>query len=299
MHQDAHEMLNFLLNSIVEVLARHKKEFSDKLKPFTIPPVPPILSLPEASSLKKGGGEEVGVVVAHLRGERMGVWDARGGSSGGTDVGLTQFRMKVKKLPNVLAVHLKRFKYQERLGRYIKLSYRVLFPLELRLFNTADDATDSDRLYKLFAFIVHVGSGPYHGHYVTVVKSYDQWFLFDDDEVRPLDEADLQRYYGDTPNVGCGYIFFYMADGYDATELVRSMVPDDYQIPSQDQPDVVVSPDSGEPPTSPSVSMEKLAGAAMGGAVEGRSSQTGLSIPAVVNAKKNITKLPSVTLLRA
>jgi ubiquitin carboxyl-terminal hydrolase 9/13 len=65
--------------------------------------------------------------------------------------------MKIKKLPNVLALHLKRFKYQEDVQRYIKLSYRVAFPFELRLFNTVDDAEDPDRLYELFAIIVHVG----------------------------------------------------------------------------------------------------------------------------------------------
>ena len=46
------------------------------------------------------------------------------------------FRMRVKKLPQILALHLKRFKYMEHLNRYIKVSYRVVFPLELRLFNT-------------------------------------------------------------------------------------------------------------------------------------------------------------------
>ena len=46
------------------------------------------------------------------------------------------FRMRVKKLPHILALHLKRFKYMEQLNRYTKLSYRVVFPLELRLFNT-------------------------------------------------------------------------------------------------------------------------------------------------------------------
>ena len=44
--------------------------------------------------------------------------------------------MRVKKLPRILALHLKRFKYMEHLNRYTKLSYRVVFPLELRLFNT-------------------------------------------------------------------------------------------------------------------------------------------------------------------
>ena len=66
--------------------------------------------------------------------------------------------MKIKKLPNVLALHLKRFKYQEDLGKYIKLTYRVAFPLELRLFNTVDDADDPDRLYELFAIVVHIGT---------------------------------------------------------------------------------------------------------------------------------------------
>lgn len=66
-------------------------------------------------------------------------------------------RMKIKKLPNVLALHLKRFKYQEDVGRYIKLSYRVAFPMELRLFNTVDDMEDADRLYNLFAIVVHIG----------------------------------------------------------------------------------------------------------------------------------------------
>lgn len=44
-------------------------------------------------------------------------------------------RMRVKKLPHVLALHLKRFKLEQP-NRSIKLSYRVVFPLELRLFNT-------------------------------------------------------------------------------------------------------------------------------------------------------------------
>ncbi|CAO3680496.1 unnamed protein product [Rhizopus microsporus] len=47
-------------------------------------------------------------------------------------------RMKIKKLPNILALHLKRFKYQEQLQKYIKLTYRVVFPFELRLFNTVN-----------------------------------------------------------------------------------------------------------------------------------------------------------------
>ena len=65
--------------------------------------------------------------------------------------------MKVKKLPNLLALHLKRFKYEESLQRHVKLTYRVVFPFELRLFNTADDVSNPDRLYELWAIVVHIG----------------------------------------------------------------------------------------------------------------------------------------------
>ena len=84
--------------------------------------------------------------------------------------------MKIKKLPNVLALHLKRFKYQEDLGRYIKLTYRVAFPLELRLFNTVDDLDDADRLYNLFAIVVHIGKYAYS---LSFLSLSDLMFLVD------------------------------------------------------------------------------------------------------------------------
>lgn len=122
-------------------------------------------------------------------------------------------RMRIKKLPQILALHLKRFKYVEQLGRYKKLSYRVVFPLELRLCNTSDDAEDPDRMYSLFAVVVHVGSGPNQGHYVSLIKSHGQWLMFDDDCVEPKDESEIQSVYGVTQDnaqsTEAGYILFY------------------------------------------------------------------------------------------
>ncbi|KAI0352195.1 cysteine proteinase [Trametes cingulata] len=127
-------------------------------------------------------------------------------------------RMKIKKLPNVLALHLKRFKYQEDLGKYIKLTYRVAFPLELRLFNTVDDAEDPDRLYELFAIVVHIGTGPHHGHYVTIIKARGAWMLFDDDTVSTIKESDIPKYYGDS-NSGSAYVLYYQAVDLDLAAL--------------------------------------------------------------------------------
>ncbi|PPS07396.1 hypothetical protein GOBAR_AA13252 [Gossypium barbadense] len=104
-----------------------------------------------------------------------------------------QKRMKIKKPPHILVIHLKRFKYIEQLGRYKKLSYRVVFPLELKLSNTVEDA---DSEYSLFAVVVHVGSGPNHGHYVSLVKSHNHWLFFDDENVEMIDESAVQTFFG-------------------------------------------------------------------------------------------------------
>ncbi|RNA35706.1 Ubiquitin carboxyl-terminal hydrolase, partial [Brachionus plicatilis] len=68
-------------------------------------------------------------------------------------------RMRIKKLPKILALHLKRFKFVSNLNRFKKLTYRVVFPFELRLFNTTDDCADGDQIYDLVSFVVHCGIG--------------------------------------------------------------------------------------------------------------------------------------------
>ena len=114
--------------------------------------------------------------------------------------------MRIKKLPRILALHLKRFKFVGVLNKFKKLTYRVVFPFELRLFNTVSfqsikrikklkkkiflclknktaDCSNSDRIYDLVSFVVHCGMGLNRGHYISVVKSHGYWFLFDDEQV--------------------------------------------------------------------------------------------------------------------
>ncbi|CAG7973472.1 unnamed protein product [Penicillium nalgiovense] len=119
-------------------------------------------------------------------------------------------RMKIKRLPRVLALHLKRFKYTEDLQRLQKLFHRVVYPYHLRLFNTTDDAEDPDRLYELYAVVVHIGGGPYHGHYVAIIKTEDRgWLLFDDELVEPVDKSYVRNFFGDRPGLACAYVLFY------------------------------------------------------------------------------------------
>ncbi|KAK3329298.1 hypothetical protein B0H66DRAFT_596892 [Apodospora peruviana] len=125
-------------------------------------------------------------------------------------------RMKIKKLPKVLALHLKRFKYTEDYSRLSKLFHRVVYPYHLRMFNTTDDAEDPDRMYELYAVVVHIGGNAYHGHYVSVIKTKDRgWLLFDDEMVEPVDKHFVRNFFGDRPGQACAYVLFYQEVSFD------------------------------------------------------------------------------------
>ena len=128
-------------------------------------------------------------------------------------------RMKIKRLPRVLALHLKRFKYTEDLQRLQKLFHKVVYPFHLRLFNTTDDAEDPDRIYELYAVVVHIGGGPYHGHYVAIIKTEDRgWLLFDDEMVEPVDKNYVKNFFGDKPGLACAYVLFYQETTLEAVQ---------------------------------------------------------------------------------
>ena len=136
-------------------------------------------------------------------------------------------RMRIKRLPNVLALHLKRFKYFEQHQRFKKLSYRVDFPFELPMPHEVcvggarGASAEPERLYRLFAVIVHAGSGPNHGHYVALVRSHQHWVCFDDVDVSLVDEAQVQTYFGSSQDtIGAtetGYLLFYEAVEWDSS----------------------------------------------------------------------------------
>ncbi|KAK9472852.1 uncharacterized protein V1510DRAFT_120349 [Dipodascopsis tothii] len=125
-------------------------------------------------------------------------------------------RMKIKRLPRILALHLKRFKFTEDMQRNMKLFHRVVFPYHLRLFNnTVDDDRvlgNPDTLYELYAVVVHVGGGPYYGHYVSVVKTeHAGWVLYDDELVERVDENYVTNFFGNAQTQTSAYILLYQS----------------------------------------------------------------------------------------
>lgn len=138
-------------------------------------------------------------------------------------------RLRVYQLPNVLTLHLKRFKYVERLGRCCRLPYRVVFPLQLRVVEhrpqnrhasaglgssgrgdkvelgsatdgsatvDGDESSTPSRLYELRSVVIHIGRDSSRGHYVTIVRNGDRCVLLDDDIVRVVEPEVLRSFYG-------------------------------------------------------------------------------------------------------
>ncbi|KAI9116924.1 hypothetical protein K1719_011923 [Acacia pycnantha] len=251
MHQDAHEFLNFLLNELVDIL--EKESEAAKSDQETSPPSDPakVPENGLANGGKKEPlvtwvhKNFQGILTNETRCLRCETVTARDETFFDLSLDIeqnssitsclknfsstetlnaedkffcdkccslqeAQKRMKIKKPPHILVIHLKRFKYVEQLGRNKKLSYRVVFPLELKLGNTVEDA---DNEYSLFAVVVHVGSGPNHGHYVSLVKSHNHWLFFDDENVEMIDESAVQTFFGSaqeySSNTDHGYILFY------------------------------------------------------------------------------------------
>lgn len=124
--------------------------------------------------------------------------------------------IKLKKLPEVLVINLKRFKYDEQMDKMVKLFDSINYPFKLRLFNTTDDESLTDLLYELYALVIHIGGGPMHGHYVSLCKiKAGLWLLFDDETVELVEDSYVMRFFGNGPGLASAYILFYRQAKYD------------------------------------------------------------------------------------
>ncbi|ODV61058.1 cysteine proteinase, partial [Ascoidea rubescens DSM 1968] len=204
MHQDAHEFLNFLLNEVFEGLLTSEtkcltcEKVSSRDEKFIDLSIDLEKDTSITSCLKQFSASEI------LTEDNKFYCDNCCSLQEATK------RIILKKLPKILSLHLKRFKYNEQLQRNVKLFHRVSFPLHLRLFNTSKDTYNQDRLYELYGVVVHIGGGPYHGHYISLIKTeHFGWLLFDDETVEQIDENFVLRFFGDGPGLAAAYVLFY------------------------------------------------------------------------------------------
>lgn len=235
LHQDAHELLNFLLNELCDILEKEQEEDAkmkgvnknatwvhDLFQGYLVNETRCLLC--ESVSRREEAFLDLNLEIKQnssvtsclknfsatemMRGDEKFMCDGCGGA-----LWEAERRMRIKHLPKVLALHLKRFKVNETLSRVHKLNYRVAFPIELKVCNTTNDADNPDILYTLFAAVIHIGTGLNHGHYVCIARSQNQWLLFDDENVEPISESSIPHFFGSTQELGGstehGYILFY------------------------------------------------------------------------------------------
>lgn len=242
MHQDAHEFLNYLLNECAETVAKERAKEAERTGVATdgAPPPPTWVDdvfrgrlvcetkclACEAVTLRDEPFFDLSLEVAPhvslaaclrtfsaketLGGDDKFRCDACGGA-------LTEAerRLRVARVPRALVLHLKRFKYAADSDRLRKLGHRVVFPTRLKLGGVAARGKDGEEAstsaadvgLRLTAVVVHVGSGPNHGHYVAFVRpgggggaddddDNAGWLLLDDDAVERAPASALAAAFG-------------------------------------------------------------------------------------------------------
>jgi len=116
-------------------------------------------------------------------------------------------RFWIRRLPDVLCLHLKRFRYNNflrtKIDDYIKFPIQGLDMKRFVMANKHETRGSScgPTIYDLVAFIEHHGSGLGSGHYTAYCRHDGCWFHFDDSNVTACDESTVRQ--------SKAYILFY------------------------------------------------------------------------------------------
>lgn len=113
-------------------------------------------------------------------------------------------------LPCILILHLKRFEYSEELGTNVKLFNKIVYPLILDVSSNRNCDNKVYKRYELTSVVVHMGVSPRHGHYISICKSSQYgWLLFDDETVESVGESTVLKFIGDKNDQTTAYVLFY------------------------------------------------------------------------------------------
>ncbi|KAI7867804.1 hypothetical protein BDF14DRAFT_1881423 [Spinellus fusiger] len=108
-------------------------------------------------------------------------------------------QMTLCQLPMMLNIHLKRFTFDMQRGYMRKVASSISYPeiLDMAPY-VSKDIGGQRAIYRLYAVLVHLGSGCSSGHYYAFVKSPEgKWYRMDDEDVTQvsLDEVLSQKAY--------------------------------------------------------------------------------------------------------
>ncbi|ODV80439.1 cysteine proteinase [Suhomyces tanzawaensis NRRL Y-17324] len=241
MHHDAHEFFNYLINEIIESLNKEvsvENNWCNEIFQGMITNETKCLSCENVTSKHENfldlsvdipPGESAYSLSYSLNNfSKLEVLTNQNKFSCSTCSSLQEAvkTIKLKKLPEVLVINFKRFKYDEKVDKMVKLFDSISYPFNLRLFNTTDDEKEFT-LYELYSLVIHIGGGPMHGHYVSICKvKSGLWLLFDDETVELVEDSYVMRFFGNGPGLASAYILFYTK----CTTSTKSSEDDEHTI---------------------------------------------------------------------
>jgi len=95
--------------------------------------------------------------------------------------------LRLATAPTILVCHLKRFTH-DKYGRISRVSKSIEFPLSLDISNCMSKVNRSTPpLYELVGVLVHQGQTCSNGHYISYVKSGDEWYRVSDNHVTQVE----------------------------------------------------------------------------------------------------------------
>lgn len=134
----------------------------------------------------------------------------------------------IETTPKYLILVLKNFKFDTKMQVQTKLLHGVYHNHTITLPTVRSQAVHA--AYTLYAAVIHVGTTLDSGHYYTLAKDKDTWFMYNDEVVSIVEEAMLNCYnHAKTP-----YILFYRR-----TDIEEGTVPSVEKLPPKIQESVM------------------------------------------------------------
>lgn len=116
---------------------------------------------------------------------------------------------QIKKIPQVLVIHLKRFQYNPHEKKRIKLNDPFDFPEDLDMSKYLTDP-NQDALYTLHGTVIHCGEAN-AGHYTSLIKISNKWYNFNDIEITEMQKSQVNELSnGSTSERSSAYLLFYV-----------------------------------------------------------------------------------------
>nr|XP_034969413.1 ubiquitin carboxyl-terminal hydrolase 46-like isoform X2 [Zootoca vivipara] len=181
MQQDAHEFLNYLLNTIADLLQEERKQEKQNGKL-------------QNGSIESHKGEKVDLTWVH-----------------------EIFQGTLTNETRCLNCEAVSSKDEDFLDLSVDVEQNTSITHCLREFSNTETLCSEYKYYceQCGSKQEAQKSGPNRGHYITIVKSHGFWLLFDDDIVEKIDVQAIEEFYGLTSdsskNSESGYILFYQS----------------------------------------------------------------------------------------